>query len=371
MRLRLPLLALLAPLLLAQEGPVDPRQTLARLEADQKAVLEELRRVDGELWAVELSLFRMRESAQAIEAQRETHAAERARAQAALDAQSERVGRLLHEIYKLQRRGFARIVFSAEDPSDLRRRLYYLMEVLGEARATLGQFRGRISERDAALDRLDENARSLAALQTELRLKEAALQDDRAQRQAFLEELRRRQGLASRIAREREQAQSELTQRIAAPAAAPTAAGPPFADAYGRLRWPIAGAQVLRPWGEVPDPSTGQTQRNLGVDLGAAAFTPVRAVAAGEVSFADNVRGYGLTIVLTHDSGYSTVYANLGSLSARRGQRVREGDKVGTAGETGVTDTLGPRVHFEVRYHNNPQDPMPWLSRQDDLGSQP
>lgn len=363
------LLALLLPLLLAQEGGgLDPKQALARLESEERAVLEELREIDGSLWAVELSIYRMRESAAAIEAQREAHLLARARAQTALDAQSGRAARLVAHIYRLQRRGFARIVFSAEDPSDLRRRLFYLLRVLGESRSALGEFRARIAERDEALGRLDENARSLAALQTELRLKESRLQDDRAQRQAFLDELRRRKGLAGRIAREREQAQADLDQRLPS---APTSAapeGPPFAQRHGALRWPVTGGRILRAYG-APDP--GGSQRNLGVDLSAPAFTPVRAVADGEVSFADNVRGYGLTLVVAHDSGYSTVYAHLGSFSARKGQRVREGEKVGTAGETGVTDTLGPRVHFEVRYHNNPQDPMPWLDRQDSPGSPP
>jgi len=36
-------------------------------------------------------------------------------------------------------------------------------------------------------------------------------------------------------------------------------------------------------------------------------------------------------------------------------------ENLGLVGETGVTDSKGPRLHFEVRYHQSPQNPSQWL----------
>ena len=84
------------------------------------------------------------------------------------------------------------------------------------------------------------------------------------------------------------------------------------------------------------------------------------AVADGVVNHTGYVDGFGLVVVLEHDS-YATVYAHLGRIQVSRGASVDQGDPLGLVGETGVIDGGGPRLHFEVRYHQSPQNPLQWL----------
>jgi murein DD-endopeptidase MepM/ murein hydrolase activator NlpD len=84
-------------------------------------------------------------------------------------------------------------------------------------------------------------------------------------------------------------------------------------------------------------------------------------VGDGYVQYAGFIDAYGLTVVVNHDPAHATVYANLNQLNVSEGQVVRRGEVLGVVGETGVTDGGGPRLHFEVRYNQTPQDPLTWL----------
>ncbi|MCB9761552.1 MAG: peptidoglycan DD-metalloendopeptidase family protein [Alphaproteobacteria bacterium] len=359
------LLALLALPLLAQEPgddnlTDDPRRELARAELEQRRILEELTGLEQELLGIEDEIDALRARADEVEQQRLLHEDELARAQALVDQRAERIGRLLRALYRIEHRGFARVVFSAEDPADLRRRSRYLLSIIRAAEAETRSFREQVTLKEAAVSQVDADREAVAALMAELRLKEAHLRDERARRQALLDEVRGRRALALQVLSERNASARQLNQSLALTTSGASSDATPFRDLHGRLRWPVSGGRLLRGFGNYTDPATGTTVRSLGVDIAAPKHTPVRAVASGTVTFQDWVNGMGRTVVLGHGD-YSTVYSHCNEVKVRRGQSVGRDDVIGTVGETGVTDTLGPRVHFEVRYHNTPQDPIPWL----------
>ena len=82
--------------------------------------------------------------------------------------------------------------------------------------------------------------------------------------------------------------------------------------------WPVDGP-VLRPFVLGDDPYAGGQHR--GVDIGAPAGTPVRAPAAGTVSFAGTVPTGGKTITIRTADGYAVTLLHLGSISVRAGAR--------------------------------------------------
>lgn len=123
-----------------------------------------------------------------------------------------------------------------------------------------------------------------------------------------------------------------------------------FATSSGRLLFPLAGrAEVRRAWREGAD--------GPGVEITAAAGTPVRAVFPGRVAFADRYGAYGQIVIVDHGDHYYTVSANLGRIDVRVGQEMSPGDTVGAVGDEG----RGPLLYFEVRRGSNTLDPVPWL----------
>ncbi len=93
-----------------------------------------------------------------------------------------------------------------------------------------------------------------------------------------------------------------------------------------------------------------------GVDYGAPAGTPVRSVAEGVVETAGHQNGYGNLVQLRHGAGKTTLYAHLTKIDVRQGQRVEQGQRIGTVGATGWA--TGPHLHFELRVGGQFQDPL-------------
>ncbi len=95
-----------------------------------------------------------------------------------------------------------------------------------------------------------------------------------------------------------------------------------------------------------------------GIDYAAPAGTPVSAVGSGTVSFAGRKGGYGNLIIVRHRNGYSTYYGHLSRIGKgiRRHAKVVQGQAIGYVGSTGIS--TGPHLHFEIRVHGNPVNPV-------------
>jgi murein DD-endopeptidase MepM/ murein hydrolase activator NlpD len=113
--------------------------------------------------------------------------------------------------------------------------------------------------------------------------------------------------------------------------------------------WPLAGT-VISYFG--PDQHGA---RNDGINIAAEPGVPFRAAAPGTVCYAGALRGYGNLILITHPNGYVTAYAHADNIAVARGDEVRRGQVIGTAGKTGGVDR--PQLHFEIRRGITPIDP--------------
>ena len=91
--------------------------------------------------------------------------------------------------------------------------------------------------------------------------------------------------------------------------------------------------------------STVQT-RHTGWDQQAPVGTPVGAIGAGRVAFADRLDIRGNYILIDHGWGIYSGYAHLSQLNVERGQSVESGQIIGLSGNTGRSS--GPHLHWEV-----------------------
>lgn len=130
-----------------------------------------------------------------------------------------------------------------------------------------------------------------------------------------------------------------------------------FAQLRGQLRLPVRGTVTGR-FGAARGGS-GATWKGLFVkaDTG----SDVRAVAAGKVIYADDLRGFGNLLIVDHGNQYLSIYANNDVLLKRTGDPVQAGDVVSRAGNSSGDDQTG--LYFELRFRGRPFDPMPWIGR--------
>jgi murein DD-endopeptidase MepM/ murein hydrolase activator NlpD len=132
--------------------------------------------------------------------------------------------------------------------------------------------------------------------------------------------------------------------------AAPETTASAFAAARGRLLFPVAGRAEVRP-------AHREGTDGPGLEIRAPVGTPVRAVFAGRVAFADRYGPYGRIVILDHGDHYYTVSGDLDEIDVKIGQDVGPGERVGTVGDDGQ----GTMIYFEVRHGSQTIAPGAWL----------
>ncbi len=123
------------------------------------------------------------------------------------------------------------------------------------------------------------------------------------------------------------------------------------------LRSPLAFSRVTSGFNPRRyHPILKKARPHNGTDFGAKTGTLVRAVADGRVTLAGRNGGYGNQVKLDHPGPYNTSYSHLHRVKVRNGQKVRQGDIIGTVGSTGLA--TGAHLHYELRVNGKPVDAM-------------
>jgi septal ring factor EnvC (AmiA/AmiB activator) len=328
----------------AERAISEANRTLRKLEAEGRDAQAELARVG---------------------AQSRTLGERLARQQAAL-------GRLLVARHAAGAPDALKVALSGENPADVARRLYYLAE-LSRATARLGA--ALRENRDAAEDlrrAAEERRRRLAAIETESR-------GDRAR---IVAEQRERRGILARVSGEIRKARRQistleaderrlarLVEEIVHVLASRPGAGfarvekvpqlgslaGPFSGLRGKLRLPVRGELVARFGAPREEGPVGKK----GVFIRARDGQPVLAVAAGQVVYAEWMRGYGTLLIVDHGEAYLSIYANNESLLKQTGDPVAAGEVVATVGASGGNEQSG--LYFELRHLGKAFDPLRWV----------
>lgn len=100
------------------------------------------------------------------------------------------------------------------------------------------------------------------------------------------------------------------------------------------------------PYGWRESPFTGQRSFHTGIDMACPLGTSVYAALAGQVSSTGYNATYGNYIIVSHHSGYKTLYGHLSAILVVPGQNVDTTTRIGKVGNTGLS--TGPHLHFTV-----------------------
>jgi lipoprotein NlpD len=137
------------------------------------------------------------------------------------------------------------------------------------------------------------------------------------------------------------------------PTAVPVSPSPTITagvSAHG-WQWPAHG-HVIR--GFSPADQGGK-----GIDIAGVLGAPVHAASGGEVVYSGGgLVGYGELVIIKHDETFLSAYAHNRKLLVGEGEQVRAGQMIAELGSTG---TAQPMLHFEIRRHGQPVDPLEYL----------
>jgi septal ring factor EnvC (AmiA/AmiB activator) len=361
----------LAVAALGQEQTAPPE--LANARRDVKELEERLKKLEElqtglgrerERLALELRVAagRVREAeAECEEAARGAAAATKAaeQSQSELQAAVARLRFQLSLLAVLGRAGLTPLVVEAIGSGpDISRRMTVSLALFREEKRRRDEAAVLMLRRETTLAELSAKREELRTTAAHLADRRSELEETRGRvetRLAALETERRRSAVALADAREGEARLERLWGLVTQEE---PAAGSGARLLRGGLHWPVVETDVLRRFGPERDPQYRTVTVSHGVVLAAHDGEQVTAVASGKVSYAQFFKGYGNLVIVNHGDEIYSLYAKLGSMLVRPGQRVGIGDPLGIVGRD---EDDGASVYLEIRVGQSAQDPLGWL----------
>jgi len=123
-----------------------------------------------------------------------------------------------------------------------------------------------------------------------------------------------------------------------------------LARVKGRFIWPVRGS-ISKGFG------VSKGKKHDGIDISAPRGTPIKSTDSGKVIYSGNeIRGYGNIVIIKHGPIFTSVYAHNDVNLVQERDRVEKGQVIARVGRAG--NTTGSYLHFEIRNHNRPIDPL-------------
>ena len=209
-------------------------------------------------------------------------------------------------------------------------------------------------------ERLSSLVEKLAALIAQQRKAEEEEAKRRARAKAEQKEKQAAKGRSADKSAERPEASPPKVASKTAPESEPepptVSDGSGFASMKGKLKLPVKG-ELMASFGA----RRADGPNWKGLFITAAEGAEVKAIAAGEIIFADWMRGFGNLLVVDHGGQYMTIYGNNQSLLKRPGDKLKAGEVIATVGNSGGNEQSG--LYFEMRYQGRAIDPSSWMNR--------
>ncbi|MEA2119196.1 murein hydrolase activator EnvC family protein [Halovibrio sp. HP20-50] len=362
-----------APASFAQRDESAARQQLDAIGQEIESVAQRLSATgqardsaERELEAVETELAKTHQRLDTLQAERRQLNDETAQLREHRDRlENERadqyaaLGQQLSALYRLGPTPQLKLLLNQGDPAELDRMQAY-MNRLSKARNrrlnaiarldnaladTQNELRERQARLDTLADELEKQSALLAERTTERRGVVANLDDRYGSEEDRLADLNQSREEAERVLRN---IQAEMA-KLAEPT--PTTH---IVSTQGDLPWPVQGSI-----------SSSFHHRDgvhyNGIVIQANQGTPVTAVHAGRVVFADWMRGFGNLLIIDHGDQIMTLHAHLQQFSVRPGQQINRGDEIGRVGVSGGQTRAA--LYFEVRRSGEPINPQRWIAR--------
>jgi len=209
---------------------------------------------------------------------------------------------------------------------------------------------------------LKKEIQAKTALETKLNNQIRMNKKETLKKALILKEIRQKKKLSFAAVESLKHAALQLDKRIISLQKGETSGlkGSSFSNYQGRLLIPVKG-RIISKFGPSRTGDYKSFTFQKGIDIKVERGEPVKSVFRGEVMFAQWLKGYGNLLIINHGDNYYTLYAHVEEIFKKKGERVDTGEIIATTGDTG--SIKGVCLHFEVRHHGKPVNPLKWLKK--------
>jgi murein hydrolase activator len=291
-----------------------------------------------------------------------------------MSEQQSLLNKLLYQQYIGGEQEYLKLLLNNLDPNQIAREFQYYQYIARSRSTWLTTLRQNVTELNSISQATQEQRSELASLHAEQAAQQRILEKEKNSKKHMLvkisRQLHQQHREISRLQRNEvrlSQLIDKLTKLLAQPKSnslfnndnLPDSSydGRPFDQLKGKLILPVKGVVTNRFGATRPD-STVQWK---GLFLKSASGQSVKSIAAGQVVFADWLRGFGNLLIIDHGNGYMSLYGNNETLYKQVGDILRGGDTIASVGNSGGNEDFG--LYFELRHQSKPLDPMVWVAK--------
>ena len=264
----------------------------------------------------------------------------------------------LKSAYSLGQHDYSKMLLNQQDAGKLERVLSYYQYFNRARLAQLNALNLTINQLQQVLTELADKQQQLQQTLRTLQQQQQQLAQAKAQQQQAVNKLQdtlKQQGKQLDYLRQNENSlQAKLEQLRKLAEQARELAG--LTGQKGRLSWPLRGS-LLQRFGE--NRQGGMPAR--GILIQGSEGDAVKAIADGQVIYADWLKGYGWVIVLDHGAGFMSLYGHNQNLLKQPGARINAGETIALAGMSGGQASAG--LYFEIRDKGEAVNPLSWLQQ--------
>ena len=247
------------------------------------------------------------------------------------------------------------VLFKASSFTDLLARMDFVNEVMDYDRQV-------ISDLQTTRQQLTEDKAALEQQKSELESSQTKLQQQVDAASALIREYEEteagHQAMLDEAAEDEARIQALIRQQQSGGSSGGSGSSGSNSGVDGYI-WPTNNTRlVTSPYGERWCPFHGYESHN-GADIGAARGSAVLAAKSGRVIQAGWNGGYGISVMIAHDDGITTLYGHMDGCSVSVGQTVSQGETIGICGNTG--NSSGAHIHYTMYKNGGTIDPLPYL----------
>jgi septal ring factor EnvC (AmiA/AmiB activator) len=270
-------------------------------------------------------------------------------------------------IYKLNWLGKIYVLASAQSVYELFYRKKVLEQVLAYDENIWENLLDNKEKLEQLLAELNARKKERLAVETDLEKEIKIMSRERQKRSQLLDDIRKKRSLKLAALESLKQAAEDLDHTVISLKSDADLTEPKenislknFSSLKGLLNMPVKG-KIVSFFGPHRNKKFNVINFQSGIEIKADRGEPIRAVYNGRILYARWFKGYGNMIIIDHGNNYYTIYAHAQEIFASQGDTVEMGEVVATVGDSG--SMIGPSLHFEVRHHGKPVDPLKWINK--------
>ena len=349
------------------------QKELAGAEESKSEAADALRESELAISDANRKLYELNRKQREVNTQLANLQAQIGQTEAGIRTQQALLEKLLYQLYLGQQPDYLVLLLNGQDPDQIARQLYYYSYISLARTDFIAKLRENLNELNALTYKTREKSNELKEIKTEQAAEKRLLEKEKRAHQQVLASVskqisqqRREIGTLQRNERRLTRLVEKLAKILYEKKPPPRLSNNqlpdssldanPFQQLKGKLNLPIKGELINR-FGS-PRTDSGLTWK--GLLILSPSGQDVKAIAAGQVVYADWLRGFGNLIIVDHGAGYMSLYGNNETLYKQVGDYIHGGDTIAAVGNSGGSAESG--LYFEMRHQGKPFDPLTWVT---------